>query len=62
MSVLPRELDDGRPEDGFAAAEIARVNLSYDARSDWQWRKIAIWAVLIVWALALVLLARRLFL
>jgi len=62
MSDPPPKNENNRPVDGFAAAEIARANLSYDRPPDGPWRKIGIWAALLVWALALVLVARRLFL
>jgi hypothetical protein len=62
MSLSPKEQDDKRPKDGFAAAEIARANLSYDPPSTGQpWRKITRWGGLLFLALAVVLVACRLF-
>jgi hypothetical protein len=63
MSVSPHDPEAKRPKDGFEAAEIARANLSYDQPSvSRRWREIAFWAGLLVWALALFLLADRLLL
>jgi hypothetical protein len=62
MSRSPEEQDDERPKDNFSAVEIARANLSYDPPSKDRWRTIAWWSSVLLLVLAIVWLARRLFL
>ena len=52
MSVALQENEGDLPTDGFAAAEIARTNLTYE--HSWSWQSIATWAFFLVWGLALV--------
>jgi hypothetical protein len=57
MTISPKKQGDERRAVSDNAVDVARANLSYDTPTNRPWRKIARWAILLLFAVAVALLA-----
>jgi hypothetical protein len=57
MTISPKKHEDDRRAESNNAVDVARANLSYDPPTNRPWRKIASWATLLLFAVAVALLA-----